>query len=56
MANALSSQGGGATGNSTTLGGIFDKTLSSAFTKVGDVVGQAGNIMGGILGKFDGGQ
>lgn len=38
------------------MGGIFSKTLSSAFTKVGDVVGQAGNIMGGILGRFDGGQ
>lgn len=55
VANALSPQGGGATGNSTTLGGIFSNTLSSAFTKVGDVVGQAGNIMGGILGQFDGG-
>lgn len=35
--------------NATSLGGIFNKALSSAFTSSGTVVGQSGNVIGGVV-------
>lgn len=37
------------TNSTTTLGGVLDKSLSTAFSLVGNTVGQAGNVMGGAL-------
>lgn len=51
VANAIS----GSNGNSTTVGGVFDKALSCAFPGCGNTIGNAGNLIGGALSKMTGG-
>ena len=51
VANATSASNG----NSTTVGGIFDKALSSVFPASGNTVGNAANVMGGALSMMSGG-
>ena len=51
VANAIS----GSNGNSTTIGGVFDKALSCAFPGCGNTIGNAGNLIGGALSKMTGG-
>lgn len=51
VANAIS----GSNGNSTMVGGVFDKALSCAFPGCGNTIGNAGNIIGGALSKMTGG-
>ena len=51
VANALS----GSNQNSTLVGGVFNKCLSAAFPSCGNIVGQAGNLIGGALSKVTGG-
>lgn len=51
VANAIS----GSNGNSTMVGGVFDKALSCAFPGCGNTIGNAGNLIGGALSKMTGG-
>ena len=48
VANATSASNG----NSTTVGGIFDKALSTVFPASGNTVGNAANVMGGALSRM----
>ena len=48
VANATSASNG----NSTTVGGIFDKALSAVFPASGNTVGNAANVMGGALSRM----
>ena len=51
VANAIS----GGNGNSTLVGGVFDKALSCAFPSCGNTIGHAGNLIGGALSRMTGG-
>jgi ABC-type transporter Mla subunit MlaD len=42
-------------GFSTTVGGVFDKALSSVFPAAGHLVGNAANVMGGVLSQLTNG-
>ena len=48
VANAIS----GSNGNSTLVGGVFDKALSCAFPGCGNTIGNVGNLIGGALSKM----
>ena len=37
------------------MGGVFDKCLSAAFPSSGNIIGNAGNVIGGALSKVTGG-
>ena len=49
---AVANANSASNGNSTTVGGTFDKALSSVFSTVGNTIGNAANVMGGALSKM----
>ena len=50
---AVANANSASNGNSTTVGGVFDKALSSVFTTVGNTIGNAANVMGGALSNMN---